>query len=239
MHICVSPGHRDYYTGNDVIRLIEPIGGTMLNFLVFYHSGIFKHDVYKRNFTCICLFILAAAVYNQGAGFHSCSNMFKNAMQAYDDDNFTNSSNFNELEYYVRTVWEHIVSHYIYAGGYVCMNLCQLYAYKNVRAPILGLPCRAKAYLIVSSGLYGLLVAAVAINFPSGLIVGLVYTIVLGIGGIGGYMCHQYIYRNDQQVGVFGARPVVHHFFLGCVVGLVLILIWIALQGGFKTRSEA
>ena len=36
--------HKNWYSGDDVIRLLEPIGGTPLFFLVYYNSGIPRRD---------------------------------------------------------------------------------------------------------------------------------------------------------------------------------------------------
>ena len=37
--------HPDWYTGDDVIRFIEPVGGLLINFFILYRSGIFKEVI--------------------------------------------------------------------------------------------------------------------------------------------------------------------------------------------------
>ena len=71
-------------------------------------------------------FIVGASIYGQGAGFHSASNTFKNALETIPQDD-----DIEDLYYYMRTVWEHDVSHYLYATGAVIMNAAQLYSYND------------------------------------------------------------------------------------------------------------
>jgi hypothetical protein len=181
------------------------------------------------------LFFLGAAVYEQGAGFHSAANMFKNAVEtlpAQDDE-------VQDLHYYMRTVWEHEVSHYLYACGLAVMHATQAYSYKDVASPQLGLTKTGKVLLFFSSLALGLLVAGVAIEFPAGTIVGLIYIIVYGFGCIGGYMFHQHYYKQDKTILVYGRRPILHHFILGYTWALAILIAWICFVGGFKSRSQA
>ncbi len=230
--------HPDWYTGDDVIRFIEPIGGLPLNFLVLYKSGIFEtpeRTIDNYTIACLTIFFLGAAIYGQGAGFHSASAMFKNAVEtlpAQDDQ-------VQDLHYYMRTVWEHDVSHYLYAVGLALMHACQAYAYRNVKAPQLGLTKVGKTLLCLSSLVLGLLVAGVAIEFPSGTVVGLIYIVLYGMGIVGGYLWYQQGQDEEKSAFYFGQKPVLHHFFFGYVCALIILVAWIIAVGGFKSRSEA
>lgn len=232
--------HPNWFSGNDFMRFVEPVGGLPLNFLVFYKSGIFRHMNAHENVLCLFIFLFGAALYEQGSGYHSAANMFKNALETImtDDDTAPNSREYENLYYYMRTVWQHIVAHYIYAAGYAIMNFAQVYAYRDVKAPQLGLTRNGKILLTLSSLAYGVLIAGVAINFPSGLIVGLLYTVLYGICGIGGYIYIQYRIVGDKSIIGFGNRPVVHHFFFGNLWGFCLIIAWIGYTGGLVTRSQ-
>jgi hypothetical protein len=223
------------------MRFLEPIGGTPLQFFVLFMSGIFKENMNRGSLICVGIFLFGLALYNQGAGFHSASNMFKNALETVmtDDDNNPETRKLENLHYFMKSVWEHAVSHYLYAGGYGIMNFAQLWAYRLMKAPYMGLTKKGKALLILSSLLYGMLITGVAVEFPSGTIVALVYLLVYGGCGVGGYMLYQYKINNDVDMFKFGQRPIVHHFFLGYCFALFFVIIWIGVVGGFKTRKAA
>lgn len=239
-----------WYTGDDIMRLLEPIGGLLFNCAILYQSGLFNRlsskDRKEEHFSllvCLSLFVLGAAIYEQGAGFHSAANMFKNALETVRDTSTDNddptSRGYDNLHYYMRTVWEHEVGHYLYAVGYVIMNICQLYAFKDLKAPSLGLTRTSKTLLTLSSLGYGVLIAGVAIDFPSGLIVGLIY-VLLGLILLSIYLYHLHRVQQDSSaLQGYGSRPVLHHFVLSYLWGLVFMVIWIAWNGGFVTRSHS
>jgi hypothetical protein len=89
-------------------------------------------------------------------------------------------------------------------------------------------------YIILNGLIYGLLLAGVAIDFPSGLIVGLIYMGGYGIGIIG-----RYIWFNDGlSFKMFGRRPILNYFHLAHWIGLVIVILWIIMVGGMKQRGE-
>ncbi len=227
--------HYGWYSGNDVIRFMEPVGGLIINFMLVYRSGIFKKDLSPFSTILIVFFFFGVALYEQGAGFHSAANMFKNGMQTIDFDD----RDMKDMYYWMRNIWEHIVSHYLYATGYAIMTGVQCYLYKDFKAPHTGLPIRTKIVLIITSILFALLIAGVAADFPSGLIVALVFLILYGLGVVGGYVFYLHRYVKEKNALVFGSRPFLHHFLLSYVLALFFVLIYIASVGGLSTRSEA
>lgn len=193
IHIRAEYKQIGWYSGADVMRIWEPVVGLPLNFGVILNSGIFDGlgSNATRNWWNMLIafaFIVGAAVYEQGAGFHSASNMFQNALSADDSVmKYHDDDNVRTLYYWMRTVWEHLISHYIYATGYAVMALAQMLAYSNYNhiskniSPITWLDW---AIAFISMILYALLILAVAADFPSGTIVGLIYTGAYGIIGI-------------------------------------------------------
>lgn len=226
--------HNDWYTGGDVVRFIEPIGGLLLNFSVFYKSGIFKKDLSRRTYFALLLFMLGAGIYGQGSSFHSASAMFYSALESI----HSQRDGVTDLKYYMQTVWQHITSHYLYAAGYALMNAAQAFAYKDHKASQLGLTGTAKILLIFASILFAVFITAVAIDYPSGTIVVLVYLLLYGFGCIGGYLVFMWRIEHDKTAVQFGGRPILHHYFLAYCIATVLIVIWIIYAGGFKSRSE-
>jgi len=113
------------------------------------------------------MWALGAAVYEQGAGFHSASCMFKNALETFPKS--AHDDFYDDLFYYMKTFWEHIVGHYLYATGYATMACCYAYAYRDHVTPTGGLDKKTVALMITASFLYGILITGVAADFPSGI----------------------------------------------------------------------
>lgn len=231
-------GHPGWYTGNDVVRFIEPVGGLMLNFLIFYKSGIMQKKMTTNEVACVTAFIFAAGLYVQGAGFHSAAIIFKNSLERATNGQYDDNA-YGPLYFYMRTVWEHGVSHYIYAAGYATMQAAQLYAYREVRYPAESLTRLTKAILAGSGTLLALLLLGVALQFPSGTIVGFIYLMLYGLATVGGYHLYLYVYKAERKaLTEFGHLPVLHHFLFGYVVSFCGLVLWIIVIGGFKSRSN-
>jgi len=229
-------GHPHWYQGDDVMRLLEPLFGLYLNFLIVYLSGIVKKELDSKGWILVFTFFFGVALYEQGAGFHSCANMFKNALQTinYDD------GEMSDFFWWVRTVWEHTIGHYMYAIGYGIMTAVQLYLYKDLKIEnISTFPMLYRCLLFGASLLYALLIAGVSADFPSGVIVGIVYLILYGFCCVGGYVYYEYKYTGDRTILQYQSRPIVHHFLLTYVMAFIFILIYIASVGGLKSRSQA
>lgn len=127
-------------------------------------------------------------------------------------------------------LWEHKIGHYMYAFGGAWMTWSVCLAYRTqVHPRIEGIG--ALALWIAGIIVYGLLLAGVAIEFPYGLYVGLVYVCVFGTAlGI-----------RLVRRGVFWSRGramVLQFYFGACFVALIVIVIWIA-RFGFQNRKEA
>jgi hypothetical protein len=228
--------HPGWYTGDDVIRFIEPIGGLLLNCLVMFKSGILSEKkLSTESWWAVGIYVLGCALYVQGGAFHSASNMYKNSLekiQAQHDDDY-----YDALHYYMRTVWEHEVSHYVYAAGLVTMHAAQAWAYRNMRAPEQGLSIYGKLCLAASSGILAFLIFAVALQFPAGTIVGFIYLILYGGFTIGGYLFRLHRGGERRALGEFGSLPVIHHFFIAYVLSFIALVLWIIAKGGFESRS--
>lgn len=305
-------GHPYWYGGNDVIRFIEPVGGLSLQFLILLNSGIFeKPSSYEKYFT-IFIFMIAGSIYVQGAGFHSASVMFKHSIGTLQE--IKNDDLVQEIAFWMRNIWEHLISHYMYACGSAFMSFTQLLAYRNhtmsneiynyidsdTNAPSYDMNTITWTIFTIAFLIYGLLIASVAAQFPSGCIVGLVYTIFYGLIFVGGllyFKANKTIYLpqrikssdltefsnteygdlsniqshnilnlntnnnvpnenkeknlylnintgNGNQIKLkqmlirFASRPVLLYFFLSYSFALLLILIWIAINGGLADRNS-
>jgi hypothetical protein len=182
----------------------------------------------------LSLYSFCAAVYGQGAGFHSASNMFKNALrQVLRRNPNANVSELQQLVNWMRDEWEHLISHYMYAAAGIAISFIQAYIYRYTI-----LPCgfQKKDWTIFSLAVlfYGLIIGSVAIEFPFGPIVALVLTLGYGILflGIISYRLH------GKSIFRIGKVPVLQYFILSHGIGLFIVIGWTA-KFGFKNREDA
>lgn len=184
------------------------------------------------------LFMISAAIYQQGAGFHSASNMFKHPVADFKDQNPDPVAQYpfiTELYVWLRDTWEHIISHYMYAAGGILMSMVIAYVYRDL-TDVHGMPSIGDRILWVLAALiYGLTIGSVAIEFPKGPIVALVLVLVYGFGTLGFYL-----YRKEGRSAIkFGRRFVIQYYFASYVVGLLVVIAWIGYAGGLHNREEA
>ena len=80
--------------------------------------------------------------------------------------------------------------------------------------------------------MFGLLNASVAIEFPSGSLVVLIYILVVGIP-LAIFLFKFHILFTK------GRRLVLQSYLIGYTTALVIVVIWVAVVGGFKNRQES
>jgi hypothetical protein len=230
--------HDGWYTGSDVMRFIEPVGGLLINFAILKQSRIFNTPLHNKELAVVYVFLFGATLYLQGSAFHAAANMFKNALESYP---YNNDRTLRDLHYYMRTVWEHDVGHYLYASGLAIMISCYTYSFRDLISTaehdkMRWMELCLSVFCVI---VFAVLVAGVSINFPSGTIVGPIYIILFGYGLVGSYLVYLYRYKAAHgALTVYGSHPVLHYLLLGCTLALVIIVIWIICVGGFKSRSE-
>ena len=138
-------------------------------------------------------------------------------------------------DWYVWTqgLWEHDISHYMYALGFVGQTCVYAWAFCDVRLPQ-GLPLGVDRGIWVAAILIqGLLIGAVAVEFPLGTIVVGVYLIVYGLGVVG-----VALYRRGDAVS-WGNRYVLQFYAFSYVFALLLVIIWAGMTGLMTNRSAS
>lgn len=178
----------------------------------------------------VLVFLFFSSIYQQGAGFHSAANMFKHPISNFNDAHPELVLLYPELvEIYqwIRDKWEHEISHYMYAAGGVFVSFVHAYAYKDYRiekSPVFeskslvrhAFDNKTELLLFLSSALlYGLLIGAVAVEFPSGSIVALILCLVYGYGVLGTFI----VRKRDGSKFVVGTYPIIHYFILSYTIG--------------------
>ncbi|KAI9265083.1 hypothetical protein BDA99DRAFT_507668 [Phascolomyces articulosus] len=234
----------DAMTSGDAIwRLIDPIF-TLPPFLFImfcadttrYHTG---------SSTVIWLiWAIGAGIYVQGHGVHLSAALFKHPVQDFIEAHNQTIAAANpvlveELESiysYMRDLWEHDIGHYMYAAGAAIMSWAQMAAFcDQVHGP---LTTGYKVLFCIASLVYGLLIGAIAIDFPAGCIVGLPYTIVLGT--VSALLIVSQRRKDMKQGGLFtlGRRMVLQYYLGASIIGLIIIIGWVG-KYGFANRSAA
>lgn len=233
-----------WFSGNSLFRLFDPLITLPLNLFIITRADVMSTG--RTNYwgalseasVVWLLWSLGAGIYVQFHGIHTAAAMFKHPIQEFNLAHPELVAQYPELyEMYsnMRDLWEHYIAHYLYAAGAMIMSWVQLFAFRNqVHGP---LPTITKIVWCVGVIFYGLLLAGVAIEFPHGLIVGLVYTIVIGL------ICALMMVLNRKGLkrgGLFTmGRRMVPQFYLGaCILGLIIIIIWIA-KFGLLNRKAA
>ena len=103
--------HPGWYGFADIIRFLEPIVALPLNFWILHASGIFQRHYEPRSIelaTSVSIFMVGAAIYEQGAGFHSASTMYKHAAEQIMVDH-PEVPELKDMYKWIRDVWEHEV----------------------------------------------------------------------------------------------------------------------------------
>lgn len=238
------PDFSVWFSGNTLWRLFDPLITLPLNLFVITRANIMSSG--RINYlgslseaSAAWLFwAIGAAIYCQFHGIHAAAAMFKHPIQEFNLEHPELVLQYPVLEQMysnMRDLWEHYIAHYFYAFGAMMMSWVQLFAFRNqLHGP---LPTMTRVVWCIGIVVYGLLLAGVAIEFPQGLYVGLVYTIVIGS------ICLSMIVFNRlhlSQGGLFTmGRRMVLQFYLGsCLLGLLVIVIWIGIFG-FKNRKAA
>ncbi|KAG0163017.1 hypothetical protein DFQ28_000484 [Apophysomyces sp. BC1034] len=170
------PNITPWFPGNTLWRLLDPLITLPLNLFIMTRADIISTGgrpnywgaLSERSVTWL-FWSLGAAIFVQGHGVHTAASMFKHPVEDFNDahpDIVAQYPVLHEIYLYMEDLWEHYIAHYMYAGGAMWMSWVQLFAFRNqVHGP---LPVSTKAVWVIGSVFYGLLLAAVAIEFPAG-----------------------------------------------------------------------
>ncbi|KAL2919728.1 hypothetical protein HK105_200642 [Polyrhizophydium stewartii] len=234
---------RGWYVGDDVVRLLEPIVSLPFQLLILLESRIFtQRPMSSASRTALIAFLVSAAIYQQGAGFHSASNMFKHAVQTAIAEGTAGTPQYQlllDIKSWIRDTWEHLISHYMYAVGGILISFVNAYAFSDYVVHDSLSRVRSsggfRAVWIANTLVYGLIIGSVAIEFPKGSIVALALVVVYGFGVIGSFL-----YRREALgPRSFGRLPVLQSYFWSYVIALVIIAVWVGKNKGFASRNES
>ncbi|KAK9806860.1 hypothetical protein WJX72_005248 [[Myrmecia] bisecta] len=232
----------------DAWKLLDPLFTVPLHYLVYAYSPAFAP---VSRLTVV--FMAAVGLYVDGHGLHTACTIFKDPIQyQLNSGGVIDSREFLQRMYqYIRGDWEHVYSHYIYLVGALAMSFVHVYAFKD--AMHAELQQRMDLVLFWAGVMiYAVLVAGTAINFPYGLIAGLIW-ICLFAGSWAFWLYHQpdptykplvaaarwkACLRTDSLLFSRGKKLVMQWYLAAYGWALLLILLYICIYG-FKSRSAA
>lgn len=177
--------------------------------------------------------MFSAAVYVQGAGFHSASAMFKQPVKALLQLR-PDVTGLSDIYTWMRDAWEHIYSHYLYAAGGVGMSFAQAYAFRNALVPKGIVSMIDVTIWICASIVYGLIIGSIAVQFIWGSTVVFVFLIVYGFGILGFFT----VYNYRSQAFSLGKRFVLQYFMFAYGIAFVITVIWIGIAKGFNSKTQ-
>lgn len=118
----------------------------------------------------------------------------------------------------------------------IIVSIVQTYVYRDADVAE-GLTSALDRVLWVTNAVvYGLLISAVAIEFPSGSVVCLAFLLVYGGGVLGTYAVRSF--WRDRSLLSWGRRYVVQYFLMSYALALVIVIAWMCVYG-LKRRGLA
>jgi hypothetical protein len=211
-----------WFVGDDVIRLLEPIVSLPLQLALLVESKCFSADSSPTG--VLVAFAFGAAIYQQGAGYHSAATMFKHAVDTLrQTPNATTAVGAQiaaDMRYWMSETWAHWIAHYMYAAGGVVVAAVIAWVYRDVHLPN-GLTNRVdRALWLAASVAYGLCIGSVAIQFPWGVLVALCFLGFYGFGVVGSALWRR------GEIFTWGTRFVLQYFVLAYSVALCIAVGW-------------
>ncbi|KAF9946068.1 hypothetical protein BGZ72_000714 [Mortierella alpina] len=222
----------------------------------------FKQTARFKSFLS-AVFMFFLIVYVTGAAIHTAAAFFKNTIALFLEQysqgiglsthpptmgdgqlSLALASQLKEGYLLIQDVWEHTISHYLYAFGALGMSWCEMIAYSSQILPqginlasvghlkknvvsAEGVPVKSSKRLVVlwvvAGVLYGGIVAGVACQYPKGLYVGLAYVACLLL------VVSAYILLTPTR-GLFslGRHYILQSYLIGGVVAAVAIVGYMA-----------
>lgn len=225
------PNHDNWFSGNDICRILEPL--IYPAYLLIFVRGLKTVESELLNNTLLIFFGVASVLYIQGAGLHSASNMFKDGFETFMTDDKENKDFYDWL----RNMWEHIISHYMYGSGLALIFLLQAYVHKTeIHTDESATVIRFSVFL--SSIVRSFLIAGACIEFPAGIIVGYIYLGLVIMWSIyylstneASVLWHEEFIKTEK-------RPIFMSFLWSYMAAFAIITIWCIIHGT-KSRSEA
>lgn len=204
---------------NDLLRILDPF----VNFPILYLLFTSARPAPSKTLTI--LFILSSVLFIFGSTAHTMSALLKHSIEQIKSEGGASKIPAVEEAYdYTRNVWEHIVSHYMYAAGIFFASV--LIVIVHFRASYPPVPILRGWLLAYSGALSGILYALVSTQLPYAPLIGITVfalittTIVFFLWKEG-----------DLGFGRCATRPIPQIYALSTTLAFILTIVWTAAEG--------
>ena len=204
---------------NDLLRILDPF----INFPILYL--LFSSARPAPSKTLTILFALSSVLFIFGSTAHTMSTLLKHSIEQIKLAQGPSEIPAVEEAYdYTRNVWEHIVSHYMYAAGIFFVSV--LIVIVHFRASYPPVPILRGWLLAYSGVLSGILYALVFTQLP--------YAPLIGIA-VSAFVTTALIFflwkEGDLGFGRCATRPIPQIYALATTLALILTIVWTVMKG--------
>ncbi|KAI8594758.1 hypothetical protein EDD21DRAFT_392979, partial [Dissophora ornata] len=222
------PGSKNGKSFKDSPRFKAVLSSVFTFFLILYVTGAGIHTAAAFFKSTISLFLEA---HSQGVGLSTHPLTHGDGKLSLEL-----AEELKQGYLLIQDVWEHSVSHYMYAFGALGMSWCEMIAYSSQVLPLddnfdnvtkdskdRGSKKWLVAFWVVVGLLYGAIVAGVACQYPKGLYVGSVYVILLLL-----VLCTYILTRPEKRPFAVGRYYIIQTYIVAGIFAAIIILIYIA-----------
>lgn len=206
---------------NDLLRIVDPF----INFPILYL--LFSSARPTPSKTLMTLFAFSSVLFIFGSTAHTMSALLKHSIEQIKMGGGGGAPKIPAVEEaydYTRNVWEHIVSHYMYAAGIFFMSI--LIVTVHFRASYPPVPILHGWLLVYSGTLSGILYSLVSTQLP--------YAPLIGIAVFASVTTTLVFFlwkEGDLGFRRCATRPIPQIYALATTLALILTIVWTAIKG--------
>ena len=204
---------------NDLLRILDPF----INFPILYLLFTSARPAPSKALTI--LFAFSSVLFIFGSTAHTMSAMLKHSIEEIRVADGASKIPAVEAAYdYTRNIWEHIVSHYMYAAGIFFASVLIVVVHFRASYPPVSI---LRGWMLAYSGtLSGILYALVSTQLP--------YAPLIGITVFGSVTATIIFFlwkEGDMGVGRCATRPIPQIYALSSTLALILTIVWTGIKG--------
>ena len=204
---------------NDLLRILDPF----VNFPILYL--LFTSARPAPSKTLSILFAFSSVLFIFGSTAHTMSTLLKHSIEQIRlAQGPVKIPAVEEAYDYTRDVWEHVVSHYMYATGIFFASVLIVIVHFRASYPPVSI---LRGWTLAYSGiLSGLLYALVSTQLPYAPLIGI--TVFASVTTTIIFFLWK---EGDLGVGRCGTRPIPQIYTLATILALILTIVWTVIKG--------
>jgi len=204
---------------NDLLRILDPF----INFPILYLLFTSARPTPSRTWSI--LFAFSSVLFIFGSTSHTMSALLKHSIEEIKvAEGAAKIPAVEEAYDYTRNVWEHIISHYMYAAGIFFASV--LVVVVHFRASYPPVPILHGWMLVYSAALSGVLYALVSTQLPYAPLIGIT-TFASVTATITFFLWKE----GDLGIDRCATRPIPQIYALAAALALILTIVWTAIKG--------